>query len=120
MLNTTHFFIAKISSQTELEQTAHLSYISNKDFINIYRKCTSEPYSFLVDDTTLAPNNPLRYRENLFGIYNKKSWQLMIRLEMKKYNMILIKLKYHLNHQAVFTNINILLVKKYYHLISIK
>ena len=120
MLNTTHFLIAKISSKAQLEQIAHPSYITNKDFINIYRKCTSEPYSFLVDDTTLAPNNPLRYRENLFGTYNKKSWQLMIRLEMKKYNMILIKLKYHLNHQAVFTNINILLVKKYYHLISIK
>ena len=67
-LNTTHFFIAKISSKRELEQIAHSSEISNKDFINIYRKCTYEPYSFLVDDTTLAPNNPLRFRKNLFGI----------------------------------------------------
>ena len=73
MLNTTDFFISKISSKTELEQTAHSSYISSKDFINIYRKCTSEPYSFLFDDTTLAPNNPLRLLINLFGIYNKKS-----------------------------------------------
>ena len=52
---------------------ARSSYISNKDFSNISTKCLSEPYSFLVDDTTLAPNNPLRYGENLFVIYNKKS-----------------------------------------------
>ena len=72
-LNTSHFFIAKISNKRELQQIAinHSSDINTKDFANIYRKCTSEPYSFLVDDTTLAPNNPLRFRKNLFGIYNK-------------------------------------------------
>ena len=69
-LNTTHFFIVKIPNGRELQQIAinHSSDISTKDFANIYRKCTSEPYSFLVDDTTLAPNNPLRFRKNLFGI----------------------------------------------------
>ena len=69
-LNTSHFFIAKIPNKRELQQIAinHSSDINTKDFANIYRKCTSEPYSFLVDDTTLAPNNPLRFRKNLFGI----------------------------------------------------
>ena len=67
-LNTTHFVIAKISNKRELEQIAYSPDISDKDFINIYRKCTSEPYSFLVDDTALAPNNPVRFRKNVFSI----------------------------------------------------
>ena len=35
------------------------------DFIEIYRKCTDKPYSFLVIDTTLSSNNLLRFRKNL-------------------------------------------------------
>ena len=70
--NTSHFFIAKIPSKRELQQIAinHLSDISTKDFANIYKKCTAEPYSFLVNDTTLALDNPLRFRK-LFLKYNK-------------------------------------------------
>ena len=47
-LNTTHFFITKILSKRELQQIAinHSSDISTEDFVNIYRKCTAEPYSF--------------------------------------------------------------------------
>ena len=72
-LNTTHFFIANISNKRELQKIAqiHSSDITTKDFINIYRKCTGKPYSFLVIDTTLASGNPLRFRKNLFNIYNK-------------------------------------------------
>ena len=71
--NTTHFFIKKLLNKRELQQIAinHSSDISTKDFTNIYRECTAEPYSFLVNDTTLASNNPLRFRKNLFNIYNK-------------------------------------------------
>ena len=43
----------------------HSSGINNKDFIEIYRKCTDKPYLFLVIDTTLPPNNLLRFRKNL-------------------------------------------------------
>ena len=59
------FFIAKIPNKRELWEIAinHSSDISTKDFINIYRECTAEPYSFLVNDTTLALNNPLRFRK---------------------------------------------------------
>ena len=65
-LNTTHFFIAKIPNKRELQQIAinHSSDINTKDFANIYRKCTAEPYSFLVNDTTLASDNPLRFRKS--------------------------------------------------------
>ena len=46
-LNTTHFFIAKIKNKRELQQIAinHSADISTKDFINIHRECTAEPYS---------------------------------------------------------------------------
>ena len=72
-LNTTHFFIMKIPNKRELQQIAinHSSDIDFKDFVRIYKKCTDEPYSFLVNDTTLPSNNPLRFRKNLFNIYNK-------------------------------------------------
>ena len=63
----------KIPNKRELQQIAitHSSDISSKDFANIYRKCMSEPYSFLVNDITLPSNNLLRFRKNLFNIYNK-------------------------------------------------
>ena len=72
-LNATHFFIAKIPNKRELRETAinRLSDISTEDFINIYRECTAESYSFLVNDTTLASNNPLTFRKNLFNKYNR-------------------------------------------------
>ena len=72
-LNTTHFFISKIPNKRELQQIAinHSSDINTKDFANIYRKYTDEP--FLVIDTMLASNNPLRFRKNLFNIYNKNN-----------------------------------------------
>ena len=66
-LNSTHFFIIKISNNRELQQIA-LNYspdIDFEDFIKIYRKCTTEPYSFLVNDTTLPSDNPLKFRRNL-------------------------------------------------------
>ena len=66
-LNSTHFFIMKIPNKRELQQIAlnHSSDIDFKDFIKIYKKCTDEPYSFLVNDATLASDNPLRFRKNL-------------------------------------------------------
>ena len=66
-LNSTHFFIMKIPSKRELQQIAlnHSSDIDFKDFMNIYKKCTTKPYSFLVNDTTLPSDDPLRFRKNL-------------------------------------------------------
>ena len=61
-LNTTHFFIMKIPNKRELQQIAlnHSSDISTKDFINIHKKYTAKSCSFLVNDTTLASDNPLK------------------------------------------------------------
>ena len=68
-LNSTHFFIMKIPNKRELQQiTLNLSSdIGFKDFIKIFKKYTAEPYSFLVNDTTLPSDNPLRFRKNLLG-----------------------------------------------------
>ena len=69
-LNTTHLFITKIPNKRELQQIAlnHSSDISTKYFINIYKKCTAEQYSFLVNDAMPASDNPFRFRKNLFKI----------------------------------------------------
>ena len=69
-LSTTHFFIAKFLNKRELQQIAisHSSEIKIEDFINIYRKYTAEPNSFLVNDTMLASDNPLRFRKILFNL----------------------------------------------------
>ena len=66
-LNSTHFFIMKISNKRELQQIAlnHSSDIDFKDFMKIYKKYTKEPYFFLVNDTTLPSDDPLRFRKNL-------------------------------------------------------
>ena len=66
-LNSTHFFIMKIPNKRELQQSAlnRLSDIDFKDFMKICKKCTAEPFSFLVNDVTLASDNPLRFRKNL-------------------------------------------------------
>ena len=66
-LNSTHFFIMKIPNKRELQQIPlnHSCDIDFKDFIKIYKKCTAEPYSFLVNDTTLPSDDLLRFRKNL-------------------------------------------------------
>ena len=48
-LNSTHFFIMKILNKRELQQFAlnHSSDIDSKDFMEMYKKCTAEPYSLL-------------------------------------------------------------------------
>ena len=74
-LNSTHFFIMKIPNKRELQQIAlnHSSDIDFKDFMKIYKKCTAGPYSFLVNNTTLPSDDPLRFRKNLLKQYIIKS-----------------------------------------------
>ena len=59
-LNSTHFFIMKIPNKRELQQIALIN-----RFMKIYKKYTTEPYSFLVNDTTLPSDDPLRFRKKL-------------------------------------------------------
>ena len=57
----------KISNKRELRQMqfSHSSGIVFQDFINLYRICTTKPYSFLVIDTNLASDNSSNFRKNL-------------------------------------------------------
>ena len=56
----------KIHNKRELQQIAinHSADIDYKDFLNIYRNCTKELYSFLNIDTTLPADNSLRFKKN--------------------------------------------------------
>ena len=66
-LNSTHYFIMKIPNKQESQQIAfnHSSDTGFKYFIDLYKKCTATPHSFLVIYATLASDNPLRFRRNL-------------------------------------------------------
>ena len=68
----------KIWDKRKLQQIAlnHSSDIDFQDFIKTYTKCTAEPYSFLVNDTTLPSDNSLRFRKNLlkWHIVNHDYW----------------------------------------------
>ena len=59
----------KIHNKRKLQNVAinHSADIDYKDFMNIYRKCTSKPYSCLTIDTTLPADNPLRFTKNLLN-----------------------------------------------------
>ena len=50
----------KIPNKWELQQVAfnHSLDMDFKDFMNLYKKSTARPYSFLVTDATLASDNP--------------------------------------------------------------
>ena len=54
-LNSTHYLIMKIHNKRELRTLLIIQ--------QIYKKCTSKPYSFLT--TSLPANDPLRFRKNL-------------------------------------------------------
>ena len=57
----------KIPSKRELQQIAlnHSSEIDFKQFMKLCKDYTEELYSFLVNNTTLSSDNPLRFRKNL-------------------------------------------------------
>ena len=52
-LNCTHYILFKLNNRRELQNIAigHSADIDYKDFINIYRVCTKEPFNFLTIDT---------------------------------------------------------------------
>ena len=61
------YFIMNIPNKRELQQIAfnHSSDIDYRGFLNLYKKYTAKPYSFLVIDTTLVSDNLLCFRKNL-------------------------------------------------------
>ena len=57
----------KIPKNREHQKVAfnHPSDIDFQDFMNIYKRCTSKLYSFLVIDTNFASENFICFRKNL-------------------------------------------------------
>ena len=54
----------KIPDKREIQDIVviHSSDVDFKDIIKIYKKYNAETYSFLVSETTLSSDNPLRFR----------------------------------------------------------
>ena len=65
-LNSAHYFVMKIPNKRKLQQIAfnHSSDIF-QGFINLYKKCTAEPYSFLIIDAILEADNSSRFKKNI-------------------------------------------------------
>ena len=73
--NSTHYLIMNINNKRELQNIAinHSAHIDYNDFVNIYRECTKELYSFLTIGTTLPASDPLKFRKKLFLSYKNDS-----------------------------------------------
>ena len=67
-------FYYEYSKQTRTSKIA-FNYWSDtgfQDFMNLYQKCTAKPYSLLVINSTIALDNPLRFKKNIKT--NHDSW----------------------------------------------
>ena len=90
-----------------------MSDIGFDEFMNLYKKFTAKPYSFLVIDTTLASDNPLHFRH----IVLERIWKLIMTNDKIRDE----KCQFHINSEAAkiqalssgkIDNTNILQVKK--------
>ena len=66
-LNAANYLIMQIHIKRDPQHIgiSHSTDTDYKDFMEIYRKCTRRPYSFLNIDATLPADIPLRFRKNL-------------------------------------------------------
>ena len=69
-LNATNYIVMKIPNERELQEIASNHSSDFKEFIKLYKDFAKEPYWFLVNDTTLSSDNPLRFKKNS----SWKSW----------------------------------------------
>ena len=69
--NSTHFLIMKIRSKKELKNIAEENSgdVDFKDFLKIYNDYTSEPYSFMIINTTTSGENAVRFSNNFNTFY---------------------------------------------------
>ena len=66
----------KIPDKQELHQIRQILALKT---LWLYKKCTVKPYSFLVNDTTLASDNPLCFRRN----FSERIQKLIITIDSK-------------------------------------
>ena len=57
----------KFSSKEGLQQISfkHSQDIEFRNFMNLYKKCTAKPYSFLMINAILASDNLSRFKSNI-------------------------------------------------------
>ena len=62
-----HYTILRIPNKKKFQQIAfnHSLDTDFQEFLNIYKKCTTKPCSFLVIDTTLASDNSSFFTINI-------------------------------------------------------
>ena len=86
----------KIPNKRELQQIPfnHSSYIDWKDFMNLYKKCTTKPYTFLLIDAILASGSPFCFRKNFLG----RIYEIIMSIDDRiRYE----NLEYDINREAV-------------------
>ena len=71
--------------------------------MNLYEKCIEKPFSFLVINPFLTSDNTLLFRNNLVERIQK---QLIIRLDMKKCNIMLVQKQQKCQHYPLENLIN--------------
>ena len=66
-LHSRHYFIIEIPNKKELWQRVlnHSFDLEFKDYLWVWKDYTKKPFSFLVNDTTLMPDNTLRLNREL-------------------------------------------------------
>ena len=119
MLNSTYYFITKTANKCELQQIAfnHSLDIDSQDLMDLYKNCSAKPCSFLVIDTTLASDNPLRFRNKLLERIKILITIIDDKIRDENCNMTLKEKKlqkYGHYHPEKLINMSILYVKKYY------
>ena len=122
-VNSTHYFVMKIPNKRDLQQIAfsNSSDINFQNFMNLYKKCTTEPYFLLAIDTTLASDNSLRFRKNLLERIQKLIMTIDDKIKGEKHTMSTeTQQKYQHYHQVKLINMNIIEVQKYCHLIKVE
>ena len=67
-------YYTKIPNKRKLQRISfnHSLDIDFQDYMNLYKKCTAKPCSFLVINTTLTSDNILHFRKNLTERIKKK------------------------------------------------
>ena len=114
----------KIPNKRELQKIVfnHSSDIDFQDLMNLYKKCTAKPYSFLVINTTLTSNNSLHFRKDLLEKILKSIMTIDDEIEDEK-------TQHDINREAAQIlellsekndKYEYLKGKKYYHLIKIE
>ena len=87
--------------------------IDFKDFMKLFKECTKKSYSFLMNDTALPSDNPLKFRKNLLQkwVLVRKSKQSITKLSKTKLKKIDKLLRFLLYHQEMLVKMNFWLPK---------